>query len=38
MSYEMQTVDDKWKSMVNFTANKDKDKKKDFSISRKKRA
>lgn len=38
MSYEMQRVDDKLKSMVNSTANKDKDKKKRFSISRWKRA
>lgn len=34
MSYEMQRVDDKLKSMVNSTVNKDKDKKKHFSISR----
>lgn len=34
----MQTVDDKWKSLVNSAANKDKDKNKQFSISRKKRA
>lgn len=33
----MQTADDKWKSMVNSTADKDKNNKKNFSISRKKR-
>lgn len=33
----MQTVDDKWKSMVNSTANRDEDKKKHVSISRQKK-